>query len=333
VVSARGRTFSEFRPGLPLQDVLHAYRLESESSSMTVVGHVEQMHLSRCYQRSNTLTCLTCHSPHSEPKAQDQVEYYRAACLTCHQSNHCKVTDERRRKESPENNCVQCHMPRSPTEIPHLAFTQHRIGIPGRSTATSRAANPELIPFADLSRFSDMDRKRSLGLGYLEAANREAHPQRAEFLRERALELLSGVRTAGLIDPVSETSLARLRFDMRLGDVFPLVDGALSRPELVGQDRCNALFIRADALHAEGRNSEAIVALRELTKLRRHSVDSLMFADCQKAVGNEQGWAESLATAARISPRMWNVHQALANYYQGQGNREKAEWHRRRAVP
>ena len=306
---------------------------QSETGSMTVVGHVEQMHLSRCYQRSNTLTCLTCHSPHSEPKSQDRVDYYRSTCLTCHKLDHCKVSDVRRRMESPENDCIHCHMPRSPTEIPHLAFTHHRIGVPDRQASPGRNAPPELIPFADLSRFSDIDRKRSLGLGYLEAANREHNPARADFARGRALELLSAVQTAGLDDPVSESALARLRFDLRMGDVLAVADAALARPGLIGQDRCNAIFIRADALHAEGRNAEAIVALRELTRLRRHAIDWLMLADCERAVGNEPGWAESLATAARISPRMWNVHQALANYYQGLGNGEKAEWHRRRAVP
>ena len=32
-------------------------------------------------------------------------------------------------RESLANDCVQCHMPHSPTDIPHLAFTHHRIGI------------------------------------------------------------------------------------------------------------------------------------------------------------------------------------------------------------
>jgi Flp pilus assembly protein TadD len=120
---------------------------------------------------------------------------------------------------------------------------------------------------------------------------------------------------------------------MRIGDVLQLADSALSRKELIGQDRCNALFLRADSLHADGRNAEAIATLRELTDLRRHSVDWLMLADCEKAVGNEAGWVDALTTAARISPRLWKVHQALADYYQRLGNNERANWHSRRAVP
>ena len=63
VVVARGRKPTDFRPGLPISDVLHAYQPDAAGGSMTVVGHVEQLHLSRCYQASDSLTCLTCHSP------------------------------------------------------------------------------------------------------------------------------------------------------------------------------------------------------------------------------------------------------------------------------
>jgi Cytochrome c554 and c-prime len=336
VVVARGRSASEFRPGLPLSDFLHAYQVESENSSMTVVGHVEQMHLSRCYQRSDRLTCLTCHDPHGEPRAEERVDYYRSACQGCHQPEHCKVSDARRKKESPENDCVQCHMPRSPTEIPHLAFTHHRIAVHDRAPAaggSGRAGGAEIVPFADLFRFSDTDRKRSAGLGYLEAANRERDTRRADYHRGRAFELLDGVRSAGLRDPFADTALARLRFDTRMGEVLPLADGALARPELVGQERCNALFLRADALAADGRNEEAAATLRELTALRRHSVDWLLLADCERALGRPDAWAEALVRAARINPRLWKVHQALADHYQRKGDAEKAAWHRRRAVP
>src|SRR5205823_426090 len=128
-VLARGRGWGDFRPGLPLQDFLHTFQSEAENAQMTVVGHVEQLHLSKCYKGSKTLTCVTCHDPHGEPRPEDRVEYYRTACLSCHQPQHCKVSEERRRKESPENDCAKCHMPRSPTEIPHLAFSHHRIGV------------------------------------------------------------------------------------------------------------------------------------------------------------------------------------------------------------
>ncbi len=335
VIVARGRTFADFRPGLPLSDVLQAFQLESDGGGMTVVGHVEQMHLSRCYQQSNTLTCVTCHDPHGEPADAARVAYYRTACLSCHRtpSTECKVTDARRQKESPANDCVHCHMPKSPTEIPHLAFTHHRIAVHDRPAPAARPNDGTIVAFADLSRFSETDRQRSLGLGYLEAANRERDPQRAHRQRGMALELLNGVRAAKLPDPTVDVGLARLRFDLRMGDVLPLADAALARPELVGQDRCTALFLRADALAAGGQHAEAVETLRQLTALRRHSVDWLLMADCERALGRTSAWAEALTTATTINPRLWHVHRALADHHQRAGSAEKAAWHRARAVP
>jgi hypothetical protein len=335
VVVARGRSLSDFRPGLPLQDFLLGYELDDPDSAMTVVGHVEQLHLSKCYRSSSKLTCLTCHDPHNEPEEQERVAHYRATCLTsgCHGLPDCKVTEARRQKESPDNNCVPCHMPRSPTEIPHLAFTHHRIGVHDRPAAVpGRTGSGELRPFHDLSRVSDIDQRRSLGLGYLEAANREKDPTRAGRFRERAMALLHEVRAAGLRDAVVEVSLARLVFDTGLGDPLPLADGALADAGLDGQERCNALFLRADALAARGRHAEAVAALRELVLLRRHSVDWLLLADCEKALGHTEAWEEALTAAARINPRLWKVHQGLAEHNRGKGNADRATWHQIRAV-
>jgi predicted CXXCH cytochrome family protein len=302
---------------------------------MTVVGHVEQMHLSRCYQGSDTLTCLTCHDPHGEPRPEDRTAYYRSVCLGCHRPEHCTVAPDRRARESPDNDCVHCHMPRSATEIPHLAFTHHRIGVHDRTPAADGGPAPagaELRPFLDLSRLSDVDQKRSLGLGYLEAANRESDPARAAF-REQALGLLSEARAAGLRDPALDAALARLRFDLGLGEILPYAESALAQPGLAGQDRCNALFLRADAQAGAGQHEDAVAALRELTGLRRHALDWLLLADCEKALGDRAAADEAMAMAVRIDPRLWKVHRYLAEEYRRQGDPERAAWHQQRAVP
>jgi predicted CXXCH cytochrome family protein len=300
-----------------------------------VVGHVEQLHLSRCYQRSATLTCVTCHDPHGEPKPEQRVDYYRDACLVCHKApqRECRVSEERRAKESPANDCVHCHMPRSPTEIPHLAFTHHRIAIHDRPAIPGAARSPDLAAFADLSRFPDIDRRRSLGLGYLEAANRERDPQLAQVKRMRALDLLNEARGTGLRDPLLDTALARVRFDMGLGDVLSLADSALAHPGFAGRERCNALYLRADALARESRFAEAVEALRQLVALRRHSADWLLLAECERSLGHTTAWADALATAARINPRLPRAHQTLADHFSQKGDVERAAWHRRRAVP
>lgn len=343
-VVARGRKPGDFRPGLPLQDFRHDYRLDVADAAMTVVGHVEQMHLSRCYQASGTLTCTTCHDPHHEPRPKARERHYRSLCLSCHQPERCKVDPVRRHKESPQNHCVQCHMPRSPTEIPHLAFTHHRIGIhdqPPVAATPAMPTNPDedhsgfgvLKPFLDLSRLKGIDEKRSLGLGYLEAANRHQNEQVAMRYRELSLALLTEARDAGLRDGPLDAALARLRFDMELDDgVLELAQSALTLGGLDGQDHCNALFLVADQLTRRGRRAEAIPFLEKLGGLRRHSTQWLLRADCERASGSPAA-IDALETAVRINPRLWKVHQSLAVYYREMGDGKRADWHERRALP
>jgi predicted CXXCH cytochrome family protein len=337
-VVARGRKGSDFRPGLPLQDFRHDYQLEVPDSSMTVVGHVEQMHLSRCYQGSKDLTCLTCHDPHAEPRPAESTQYYRDICLKCHRPEHCQVSKARLQKESPDNNCVQCHMPRSDTEIPHLAFTHHRIGVfekppvAPKDYAGSSGGPGVLRPFLDLSRLSAIDRKWSLGLAYLDMVKPQRDVTHMGDYQQRALELLSEVRSEGLRDPVLDISLAVLRFDLGLDNYLPLSESALTHPKLSALDRCTALYLRANTHARQGRHKEAAAAILEMTRLRRNPVDWLLLADCQKALGDPAA-VDSLEMAVRITPRLWKIHQYLADHYRRQGDKKRAAWHERRAVP
>jgi hypothetical protein len=336
VLSTRGRKKGDFRPGLPLEDFRQDYTLHNPEASMTVTGHVEQMHLSTCYKKSDTLTCLTCHNPHDMPRGDKRLGYYREVCLKCHQTDSCKVSESQRKKESPQNNCVHCHMPTAPTEIPHLAFTHHRIGI-HRKQASDREPTQEgteLRPFLDLSRLNPIDQMRSLGLAYVEAANQEKDVQRRDHFREKALELMTRVPSARLRDPTLDATMARLRFDMRLlDDVLPFAQRAMEHPNCNGQDRCSALFLYADAHARQRRPAPAITALRELIKLRRHPIDYLLLADCERMAGNEAAVEEVLSAAVRIDPRLWKIHRYLADLYRQKGDAAKAAFHEKRAVP
>jgi hypothetical protein len=332
MVFGRGRKAADFRPGLPLQDFRQDYTLETPDSAMTVVGHVEQMHLSRCYQRSETFSCLTCHNPHNEPPSSQRVSYYKAICLDCHRPEQCTVPAARLHKESPANNCLQCHMPQSPTDIPHVAFTHHRVGIHDRPAAAkgNPAGSGVLRPVLDLSRLPEIDQKRSLGLGYLEIAKGAGDP--ASY-QERGLKLLREVRRKGLRDPVVDAALARLGFENGDQDAVGLAASALSFPQLPAHDRCNALLVIAGSRLQQGKHQEVVKVLSELTRLRRFPVDWLLRADCEKALGNDDGMVEALEMATRINPRLWKIHGHLAEYYRQHGDDKRAGWHQQRAMP
>jgi photosynthetic reaction center cytochrome c subunit len=180
-----GRTFADFRPGRPLEDVFTTYHNAlppgSGDEKLKVISHVEQLARSTCARKSDgALWCGTCHDPHSKPS--EPVEFFRSKCLACHSGN---LSASHPGKES---NCIGCHMPRRDAKDgAHTAFTDHRI-----------QQRPE--PEADLPADADIAawrepapelRKRNLGIAYINAGmERHSGP----FL-VRGYRLLTEVQT------------------------------------------------------------------------------------------------------------------------------------------
>src|SRR5262249_274635 len=159
-VLLRGRRETDFRPGMPLTDYRVDYHLDSGGEQMTVVGHMQQLRLSTCYQKSD-LSCLTCHDPHAPEKPKDPTEFYRQKCLACHESRGCSVPPGERRRKQPADDCSACHMPRGDTDIPHVAFTHHRIGRHAPRPGTKgQTGTPVLVCDADLSHLGPVEKQR-----------------------------------------------------------------------------------------------------------------------------------------------------------------------------
>jgi tetratricopeptide (TPR) repeat protein len=180
-----GKTFADFRPGRPLEDVLTTYHNVlppgSEESKFKVISHVEQLARSTCARKSNgDLWCGTCHDPHNKPA--EPVAFFRSKCLTCHTG---KFATPHPGKES---NCIGCHMPRREAKDGgHTAFTDHRI---------QRRPQPEsdLPADADIAAWREPApelQKRNLGIAYINAGM-EQHSGR--FL-VRGYRLLAEVQT------------------------------------------------------------------------------------------------------------------------------------------
>lgn len=330
---ARGRKLTEYRPGLPWQEFKHDYQLESPDSAMRVVGHVEMLHRSRCYQASPKLTCTSCHDPHDSGRKAARAEANQSACLSCHAPERCTVDKTRREKESPENNCIHCHMPSSPTDIPHLAFTHHKIGVHAKQTDAGLAAPAAaaLKPVLDLSHLGSVERQRSLGLAYLDLGEKQKSPEMAAPYLHRALESLTAASESGLRDPAQFASTEVIRF--LLFRSAPEKEAALTHPSLSVPERCTALYVLAHSNILEGRYPAALTHLLQLTSLRRNAADWLLLAGCRQALGEPAAAIAALEQAVRINPRLWQAHHQLAEYYRQLGNRERTAWHERRAVP
>jgi Tfp pilus assembly protein PilF len=137
-----GRRFDEYRPGLPLYLFWSVFVLPEEMADQhKSVTTVEQMHFSRCFQKSNgKLGCISCHDPHELPTHTEAASFYRSRCLQCHAvepggtaapsgKGHVKACSQKmqvRRREG--DRCTDCHMKRlSSSTIPHAANTDHRV--------------------------------------------------------------------------------------------------------------------------------------------------------------------------------------------------------------
>ena len=352
-----GKDLRDFRPGLKLEDYRQVFRLDPPDSKMTVVGHVEQMVLSKCYQKSDRFTCLTCHNPHGQDGSLREPQPYIDVCLECHTRDKCRGDADKRAATKPGDNCLQCHMPTSDTDIPHLAFTHHRVGVHhdfpsattksaatlskdakieaegqarAKATEAASADPPKLVPFCPITSIGPRERLRSLGLAYIDAAKFDEDDERRNLFQQYAFRLLSDYRSAGQTDGVVESWLARLRFDNELGEVEAFARRALQDHRIEGLDKCNALFLLADAQYARGRYDDALTTLKELHGLRRHSLQWLLQAQIYKKTGDDDRMDDALRQALKINPHVSSAQQRLAESERKRGNEQQAREHERR---
>jgi tetratricopeptide (TPR) repeat protein len=134
----RGPAFS-YRPGQPLEA---AFRIAvSKHPELDhVANQVRYMRQSKCYLRSETLTCTTCHNPHRSARrgSPAHAAANQSECMKCHKAADC--AEQPRLPAAVRNNCVGCHMPEHikinvwfDTEedqyVPPIRRHEHQIGI------------------------------------------------------------------------------------------------------------------------------------------------------------------------------------------------------------
>jgi len=316
-VYLRGRTMNDFRPGLALTDLRLDYGIKANREEMEVVGHTEQMRMSRCYTQSQTLTCMSCHNPHKHPSPEERLEYYRQACLECHTSDSCGLTLAERHQTDRTDNCVACHMPQTDTDIPHFAFTHHRIGIhtertdsdmpePAQSTAPR-----ELVPYQIPPQLPPAERDRALGLAYLEYAPK--HPEAYVFYLEAARKRLESCAKDG----EALAALAVIDFQLRRPTAVEWAEAALSDQKLSGRSRVNALVVRASLALEDGNPGLAVRDLREATRLRRMADYWFLLSQALRQNNELDESIKALERAVEIAPQRIDFRERLSDWYRG----------------
>jgi hypothetical protein len=177
-VPRRGRGLYDYRPGLPLDRFWSVFlAAPGTGEGARAVGHVEQLHQSRCFRGSPSgqLGCISCHDPHRTVPPERRVAYYRDRCLQCHDAHGCGLPAAERRRRQADDSCIACHMPRyGASDIPHTALTDHRIlrDPGGEVPAASRGGDgfPVVSFYRDRNGADSGEDDRDLGVALVKLA-------------------------------------------------------------------------------------------------------------------------------------------------------------------
>ncbi len=278
----------DFRPGLPLSLFSTEFIKPAQETETKFVGSVEQMYSSQCFQKStgtSKLGCISCHDPHRLPAPERKVAFYRERCLNCHQDKGCNLPPPIRLKQSPEDNCVACHMPPTGSNINHTTISDHRILRNPEAPKSTAAVHSSRHDFPLISFPPQV----------LTAADRGAERSLAIALVQYANSLPSGAALRALLERA-----------------VPMLDAALAREE----HDLAALEARGNALWFLGRLDEALETYESVLKQSPDQELVLYQAATLSLRLSKLLAARSYAQRAiDLNPWRWEYHQVLARVY------------------
>ncbi len=343
-VDVRGRSVADFRPGMRMSDFRVSYRIDRPGAARTVSGQIEQMRLSRCYTESKTMTCTTCHDPHALPKESEKVAYFRGKCLNCHDAGACRAPVEVRHETKPADNCMECHMPKGPTDIPHLSFSHHYVGIhPNDAPKVKYNASDQLIADGDISHWPKLEQLRLLGAandifaGKLktglndESRGDPAYRALGDVFQNRARLLLEKVRDQGLKDPEVEVFFSRLSWRKDPALCIAHSQSALESKHLRPELRRTALYNLASTRFDLGQYDQAMPSLQTLVTLEPNEIPLMLLGICYQKQGNLPEAVRLFSQAILAEPTRADLHTYLASVYRQMGKHDEAEKHLKRA--
>lgn len=355
-----GRGDYSFRPGEALTDYLVPVDVTEEGKApgerFEINHHAYRLRQSLCFAKSaGKLSCLTCHDPHRKVQPAERAAHYRAACLTCHQMEDCKLdaTSAGTAEGIARDDCSTCHMPkRRPQDVVHTVMTDHRIGRrpAGDLLAPLAEADPELtgvsLYFPDRSppgaegelfRALSVARTGASGPGTDRVAALLAkdarHPTAWLELGQSQLQLrrfaeaeatLSRVLAGNPDHPLALDWLAIARASQgRTEDGVALLRRALAQP---GPGRTESRFNLARLLAGLGQRQEALALLSQALAERPN------FAAAWYHKGNALAQLEDSAAAVECYRRALAVDPAYTPAYLALGRALLARGERSEAL-
>jgi Flp pilus assembly protein TadD len=322
----------DFVPGESLVTYRSDYQCQQDGSPMQIVGHVEQMHQSACYQSSETLTCTTCHDPHHATPDEDPVAYYRKACLSCHEDKSCGI-DLKVRMDQNQNHCSECHMPVAETNVAHAAFHDHRIGIHAnvRSNQVEKLSNA-IVPIVSDYELPDSERKRRKALAMYALFERRSSKVDLELFQSVSTYQLFSLRQSNNNHPTISVSLASDAQRQGQSDVaWDLVNSAIKNSTTPTLASTAAYRQRAEIAFAKNDFKAAAADYQIVLDYSLEPADFYYHGICHQNLGNFDQATHSLLKASELDPNLSAGHFALASIYDKLGKKDLADEHAKKA--
>ncbi len=326
-----GKDEWDFRPGTPLTDIRLDYQYRLGDDKMKIVGHVEQLHQSKCYQQAGTLTCITCHNPHDTPSRENMVAHYRSICLDCHDNDACGEPLPKR-VSTAQNDCAKCHMPKLDTEIPHTAFHHHRIGIHDTASGTPEVA-VGLSPILDISGLTPLERARCEALAKFQVGQEEPdNPNFKDYGLESAKALIQ-LKNSGKADADANTILALLARSQGqsaiAGDLATEVVAMEKRPT---RAKVEALRLLAQLAYQGRKHADAAKLYRQVTQHQSEAYDYFQLGISEQNSGQTERAITALKMAVELAPNYVEAHRVLAAILGSQGKTDESNKHQQLAL-
>jgi tetratricopeptide (TPR) repeat protein len=351
-----GRDFFSYRPGEPLANyVLHFDHAPGAGyDDKFEIDHAAYRLLkSACYRKSGgALTCITCHNPHEQERAEN-------ACLKCHAASLSAI----HRSYPSGSSCSDCHMPKRRTDdVVHAVMTDHYIqravsnhdsALPLRETHdtgrnTYRGEVALLYP-PNLSAGTGRDlylataqvrdgANFQAGIPKLKKAIETWRPAQAEFYFELGNAYWkTGQFQAAL--PYYEEALhrkpqypdARRNYAQALTAAGRLTDAIKTLEAAAPKDAATMNALGAAYLNS-GRADLSAATLRNALRIDPDLPEAYInLANALSRLGDQAGAITALANAIRLQPGSAAAHNNLAAI-QAKTDFEQARYHFERAI-
>ena len=117
----------DFKPGDNISDFFRNAPTNNDQTDYDVHGNqLALLMQSKCFTKSTTLNCITCHNPHEE-KTQNLVNYSKI-CVSCHAvTKHSATTTQLMNTNNLfKANCIECHMPKQSSKAINFQLSKSK---------------------------------------------------------------------------------------------------------------------------------------------------------------------------------------------------------------